>query len=715
MTNNRHGAKSRAWLAFVITVMFIPAWGTVAGAGEQSPEPPRGKALAWMRFDDGPEDYKGTHYWWLGKYEMKMAFQMPPKDGHALDLLWGSKNDTRTAEITVNGKTLKTEHGGYDGFRWLRIDLPDSLKGDAYEVTFKKTGPKEAFLAAARLTDVTIDASQPERMDEVSHRASLETESIRTEPVRLPEVYPAMEEMWNSPAPLPGNAPDKAHLRNRFAHAEANGRLANEMFFRCRRFVDGWLEQADPETGLIPRNLSRSRDIWNARDSAADNYPFMVLTCALTDRDMFRGRMRDMLRTEIKLTSRIDRLPDTYSFSKDGFRSENPKLDSIIFGGSEYVKDGLMPLTEWLGHSPWSERMLGIVDDIWKHAPVDTEYGKIPSTNVEVNGEMLQVLSRLYWMTGEEKYLKWAERLGDYYLLGDHHPTRDMTNLRLRDHGCEIISGLSELYAAVSHAHSEKKEAYREPVHGMFDRVLEVARDPRGMLYNTINPQTGDHSKGFCDTWGYNYNGIYTVYLLDDTTRYRTAVRAVLGNLPELKEYHWGSADEYADSIEGAINLYNREPVDPAAEWIDSEIHDMWSGQRASGVIEGWHGDGNVARTAIMYALWKTRGITARPWRKDLRFGVAQQDGTLYISLFAEKPWQGRLIFDKPRHSINMHLPLDYPRINQFPEWFTAEAGESYTVRDVIEGTQEKASGEELQEGLEVDLEGGRQKWLIVE
>ena len=42
---------------------------------------------------------------------------------------------------------------------------------------------------------------------------------------------------------------------------------------------------ADPVTGLIPRNINDkpSKDIWNAKDCAADNYPFMVLTAALLD------------------------------------------------------------------------------------------------------------------------------------------------------------------------------------------------------------------------------------------------------------------------------------------------------------------------------------------------------------------------------------------------------------------------------------------------
>ncbi len=500
-----------------------------------------------------------------------------------------------------------------------------------------------------------------------------------------------------------------------FAQAALHGSQANEQYVRCHRFVEGWLAQADNKTGLIPRNLTRDRDIWNAKDSAADNYPYMVLTASLTDRVLFEGRMLDMLRTETRLTSRIDRLPDTWSFSKQAFLTEQPDLPAILFGSSEYVKDGLMPLTEWLSASPWSERMLGIVNDIWKHAPVETPYGKIPSTNVELNGEMLQVLSRLYWMTGKEKYLEYAIRLGDYYLLGGHHPTRDFDSLRLRDHGCEITSGLAELYVTVHFARPEKKSVYHDPLHAMFDRILAVGRNPHGMLYNTFNPQTGEHDAGICDTWGYNYNGIYSVYLVDGTTAYREAVQKVLGNLREhYTEHDWGVADEFADSIEGAINLYNREPVASVPQWIDSEIKDMWRGQRLDGVIEGWHGDGNIARTAIMYALWKSQGLTIQPWRADVHCGAVRRGETLYVSIAADKPYSGRLVFDRLRHDAVMHLPIDYPRINQFPEWFTVSPTKHYVVRRLGDNTEKPFTGQELLKGTPLELKSNDVLRLMV-
>ena len=57
----------------------------------------------------------------------------------------------------------------------------------------------------------------------------------------------------------------------------------------------------------------------------------------------------------------------------------------------------------------------------------------------EINGEMLQILSRVFWMTADDKYLNWAISIADHYLL--EKDLSQMEYLRLRDHGCEIIGG----------------------------------------------------------------------------------------------------------------------------------------------------------------------------------------------------------------------------------------------------------------------------------
>ena len=508
-------------------------------------------------------------------------------------------------------------------------------------------------------------------------------------------------------------ATDSLYLKQALEH----GLLVNEGFERCRRFVAGWLQHADPRTGLIPRNLQKDTTIWNAKDAAADNYPFMVLTAALTDRELFEGRMHQMLETETRLTSRLGHLPDTYDFVKQDFRSTAPDLGDILFGASEYIKDGLLPLTEWMGPSPWSARMIAMLDDAWGQAPVKTPYGNIVSTNVEINGEMLQTLSRIYWMTADSKYLDWALRLGDYYLLGNDHPTRNFETLRLRDHGCEIVSGLCELYAVVSVARPGKKQDYQPHIHEMLDRILVVGRNGDGLFYDAVNPLTGKVLKErAADNFGYTLNGFYTVYQIDSVAAYREAVLKALGALNNgYRNFDWenGSSDGYADAIEGALNLYAREPVSSTAEWLDSEIKVMWAMQQDNGIIEGWHGDGNFARTTIMYCLWKTQGMTVSPWRSDLNPGAVMHDGDLLISITAGQDWAGLLKFDSPRHKTIMQLPWDWPRINQFPEWFTAEADSQYTFVNLTDGTTEIVTRSQLIEGVKVSLGKGTHEFVV--
>jgi len=639
---------------------------------------------AIVRFDDATQSYAGERYRYLGDGPIRLTFPVAPQPSHVLALRWGAKNDQRTAKLTLNGKSLTVTGGGYNGFRRLAVPIPEGVTGDRCEITLEKASSgKPAFLSAVQLTT----------KDNV-------TAMLDVGPPQPFEAFPEMRKIWDRQPPEP-------------SPAERNARQAAEAFYRCRKYIDGWLAHADPKTGLIPRNL-RDSNYWNGRDAAADNYPFMVLTAAMTDRALLEGRLREMLRTEMKLTCRVDRLPDDWSFATQRWRRETLDLDALIFEGAEYVKDGLLPITEWLGPSPWSERAIGIIDDIWKNATIETPFGKIPTLNFEVNGDLLQACSRLYWFTGDRKYLDWAIRLGDYYLLGQHHPTRDMTELKLGDHSCEVINGLSELYVACHYAAPDKKKAYEKPLHELYDHLLKVACNEHGLIYLKVNNRTGEHTKALTDNWGYNYDGLYTVYLLDGKTAYRDAVRKALSN---LKEHYTGqggmcqshTADGYADSIEGAITLLNREPVASAFEWVDTEIKTMWAKQQPDGIIEGWHGDGNFARTSLMYALWKTQGCRVEPWRADVRIGAVRDGDKLRISLTADQPWSGKLLFDRPRHKTNMRLPLDYPRINQFPEWFVVDSGKRYRVGERV------FSGEALAAGLPLRLDPGQQLQLHVQ
>ncbi len=491
-----------------------------------------------------------------------------------------------------------------------------------------------------------------------------------------------------------GETPD---TKSMWKKARANGVDTQQAVAFSRQYAHGWLSYADPQSGLLPRTIHGSA-LWNARDCAADNYPFIVLTAHVLDDYYLKQAAVSLLETEKRLTTRVDGLPDTFDFATQAFLEPELKWKEILFGASEYVKDGLMPITEWMGPTPWEARMLELLYGIWQHAETETDAGLLPTRDVEVHGELLQSMSRMYWRTGDERFKTWCFRLADYYLL--HEYLLDERYIRLRDHGCEVISGLSEAYYIAAREDPDRHKKYRKPLHGILDDILKYAVTEDGMMPNVYRPGSARvKDKNISDGWGYVYNAYLTVAAIDDVPRYRKAVRHALENVHKYLDAPWegkNGADGYADSVEGALNMLNRIPVASAFDWADKSIRMIWKKQRDDGIIEGWYGDGNSARTSLMYALWKTQGVTAAPWRDDIRLGaVVGKDGTLYLQLRNGDYWNGVLRFDRPRHKDWFNLPADYPRINQFPEWFTVEDDATYSVQ--IDDVEPRTlSGKEL-------------------
>jgi hypothetical protein len=239
------------------------------------------------------------------------------------------------------------------------------------------------------------------------------------------------------------------------------------------------------------------------------------------------------------------------------------------------------------------------------------------------------------------------------------------------------------------------------------------------LFYNAVNTLTGEIAdNGVVDNWGYIFDAYYSVYLIDHKEEYRQAFLDGIKNLNEkYRNFAWEgkSHDGYADALESGINLYNREPEPALKTWIDSEMKVMWGMQQKSGIIGGAHPDGNFARTAIMYALWKTQGVHCTPWREDLKIGAELKNGKLYIALSSVKAWTGKLTFDYKRHQEIFHLPMDYPRINQFPEWFTVSAEKKYQLVDCNKKTKTRFTGAELRNGIELNIGNNGQYYFVVE
>jgi hypothetical protein len=479
--------------------------------------------------------------------------------------------------------------------------------------------------------------------------------------------------------------------------------------------VQRWLHEKalpviDAETGLYPADGK-----WNYRDTAADCYPFLCWAAYVVDREALDGPVRRVLHAEQKLCNHLDRIPVPYDWKNK--QKIVPDYDEIVFQASEYVKDGLIAIVEVTGKDEWFERMRAIEEDIWKHARYETPHGRIPSKNIEVNGEQLQALARLYTMTGRKEFLTWARRLADYYFAQP-----DFVPTRLRDHGCEIIGGLGLLMAVEAQADPAKAEAYVAKLGLVFDTIQAKGCNEDGMMYNHLTRRDGGHGK-LSDGWGYNYVGYLCYDMVVGQPVHDARIRATLRNLrkPLYDNYNWEgnySIDGFADSIEGAIYLLNRVPVEEGFAWVDREM--ARSVTRANEPLETaelWGTmklQANGVRTVIMHALMHTRGLIARPWQRGLKLGAVQAGDDLVVTIASDKDWTGKLCFDLPRHLLYMGFEKDWPRMNTLPEWFTVDPEGRYAVHDLESNAQTTHTGAELHTGLPLGLSTGQPKHLLV-
>ncbi|MCW5551666.1 MAG: acetylxylan esterase [Verrucomicrobiae bacterium] len=497
------------------------------------------------------------------------------------------------------------------------------------------------------------------------------------------------------------------------------GEIARRHFSRALNLLDGWWATRDRETGLFPRRVDQP--VWAPQDNAADMFPFLTLTAYFLAPERL-DEILQIIPLEKKLTERLSVLPDWYSITNRAFVHTNADLPRLIFNAAEYCKDGLLPMTEVMGRGPWFDRMVELTDATFEHAPVQSDFGLLPADDSEVNGDILQTLARLYSMTREPRYLAWAERIGDAYCFEvlpkngglpayrwdftKHEVLRD--SLNLNDHGNELIGGLAELYVVTRAFNPQKANRYRAPLTAMFHRLLDKARNPDGLWYNLIRASTGEPlNSATPDTWGYALSATATFGTATSDPVLLEAVTNALRNIDQPRYLHWSDADAYADAIEGALYLLNRFPVRDGFDWMERMSPLFLGKQRDNGIVEGWYGDGNYARTALLAARYYTQGTVCRPWRTDLRCGAMREGGTLRIALRAERDWEGKIIFDQPRHRLILNLPTNYARLNEWSEWFTIENDGRYQVK-ASDARSAVRTGAELAQGLPLTLKAGK-------
>lgn len=280
-----------------------------------------------------------------------------------------------------------------------------------------------------------------------------------------------------------------------FAQARQNGARFDEMARAAQRLLKAWLKHADARTSLLPERLPGERGLkpgdhnrrYTPHNSGADLYPYLILTAHLTDPELYRGKLLEMLRNEVRYTTRTDSIPGNLDLNTGELGPTS------FFGAGEYAKDGLLAVTELLGRTPWFYRMVDMTADVMKNAPVPSRFGNLPASDSELNGDLLQTLVRLGPMTGDPRFIEWARRIADAYveevlpaneglpcLKWNFNTHTGDGQVRLRDHGNEVVVGLVLVYALERRLDPARAARYRPVLARMLDRILASA-NPDGM------------------------------------------------------------------------------------------------------------------------------------------------------------------------------------------------------------------------------------------
>jgi len=516
--------------------------------------------------------------------------------------------------------------------------------------------------------------------------------------------------------------------------ARLNSTLASEAFERAAGVTTRWLDRRDPASGLFPQTLRPDGRYWTYGDVGSDLFPFL----AIATRYLLPDRYDEILATldaERHLTTGFPR--DVYL---DTLQPVETEPEKAMLGVVEYAKDGLLPMVELLGPDPWLSRLREVMDAVIANAEVATPAGPIPSPAAEVNGSALQALARLSWATNDPAYLAMGRRIASAYL--DHAlPTTEYIpphrwdfvenepigprRFYLGDHGDEIVAGLVEWHRIEVKLGLPEAAAHSEAIDKMLDRLLQKGRTPDGLWYELIDVPTGKvRDRDLTDNWGYlgqaYLNRAETLRAdpagnVEAASRYEGAAATMLRAVTAVDFYAWehGQMDGYADTLESALYLLRYQDNREAADWVDEQVGVLYGYQQADGSVTDENIDGNFVRTVMLYGLSQTAGTRLEPWQPTVALGAVVDGSCLRVHLHTEAPWSGRLLFDTPRHQQHFGLETDYPRLNQWPEWWTVSAGQSYTMT-TSDGLAAHFDGDALADGLQLNLVPGAASQLQV-
>jgi hypothetical protein len=482
------------------------------------------------------------------------------------------------------------------------------------------------------------------------------------------------------------------------AAARVNAQLAQEALIRARGVHDAWLRRREPQTKLYAQGADRPTE-WNFRNAAADFFSFHLHAGLLLNPDGMDS-LKETLEAEAKL-----RTPEGLCIPVVAATGKPIDVDhdELLFGSSEYAKDGLLSLYERHGRQLIGQRMLAIVDAIIAQSKHASRFGPLPGTGAEINGNLLQLCGRLSYAEQRPDYADFAARIADAMVqqaMAANHglPPKfydyssdkviDPT-LKLKDHGNEAVLGLAEAYAmAVDRradpAWDKRAQTWEPALARMFDLILAHGVNEQGLLVGTMHPSPPrPDAEKLCDNWGYVLSG--AILFTDAARRYgkldaqriaaidaavERVARAVFDKPIGLT---WGGGmDSEADAVESALYVAAYRPAlrEQALGWADRQITLLYKDQDPDGTAVGMYLDGNFIRTSLLYADARTGGWRVDPWRSDVLVGFATDaNGSGALTVWCDQPYAGTLRPPQPRHRTIMKLPWDWARLNSWPEW----------------------------------------------